>query len=256
MSLLGNYEIIKEIAEGGFSRIFQGRHTILNEYACLKQNKEATKDDVALLELEAKLLWNLSEHHSIPSTKDFFRLGKHNCVMVMDYIEGKTIDQTIPDGSQMHPEEACWITERLLGALYYVHYNGVIHSDIKPQNVIIEPKKHDIKLIDFGLATFKPTSGSRPVGYTAQYAAPEVLDMKPPIPESDLYGAGIIMLYALGGDIPTKSFPKNTPKPIVEFCNPLLRYDPKDRPNWDKINLIEELSDVRYEVFGRRHCSE
>ena len=50
-----------------------------------------------------------------------------------------------------------------------------------------------------------------------------------------------------------KSFPKDVPKEIVEFAERLLRYDPTERPNWDKENLIETLSDIREKVFGRRH---
>jgi len=253
MPQIGNYRIIKQIGEGGFGRIYQAEHVLLGEKACLKQNKNGSPEDAEMLRLEAKLLWRLDEYHSIPSTKDLIELDDNNLVLVLSYIQGQTLEEIISKKTGLHPEDACWITERLLGALYYCHCNGVIHSDVKPENVFVEPKKHDIKLIDFGLASYRPNSGTKPIGYTPRYAAPELTQGKPPIPETDLYGAGIVLCYALGGDVARKSFPNDVPKEIVEFAERLLRYDPTERPNWDKENLIETLSDIREKVFGRRH---
>ena len=253
---VGNYKVTKQIGEGGFGRIFQAEHILIGEHACLKQNIRADSDDVELLKYESKLLWKLDEYHSIPSVKDFFLLNKDTGVMVMSYIDGSTLEDIVEINGALHPEESSWITERLLGALYYAHCNGVIHTDVKPQNVFVEPKKHDIKLIDFGLATYKPNSKTRPLGFSPRYAAPELINGRPPIPETDIYGAGIVMLRALGGDVLKKSFRDDTPKPIAEFCSRLIRYNPKERPNWDKENLIETLSDLREAVFGRRHSSD
>jgi len=256
MASIGNYKIIKQIGEGGFGRIFQAEHILLEEKACLKQNKNASPEDAEMLRHEAKLLWKLDEYHSIPSTKDFIELEKDNCVLVLNYIDGKTLEEIVAEKSRIHPEDVCWITERLLGALCYCHYNGVVHSDVKPENIFIEPKKHDIKLIDFGLAAYKPKSSTHPKGYTPRYAAPELVNGKPPIPETDIYGAGITMLYALGGDVAKKTIPDDTPKEIADFCNNLIKYDPTERPSWEKTNLIQDLSDLRLKVFERRHISE
>jgi len=250
---IGNYEITKQIGEGGFGRVFQAEHRVLGEKACIKQNMRSTPEDVELLGYEAKLIWNLNEYHSIPSVKDFFHVDKNNAVMVLSYISGETLEDLVEKNGPLHPEDACWITERLLGALHYVHYYGVIHSDVKPQNVFIEPRKHDIKLIDFGLATYKPHSKTLPPGYTPKYAAPEMVTGNPPIPETDIYGAGLVMLRALGGDVAKRSLRSDTPEPIRDFCSKLLRYDPRERPNWERDNPIEEISNIREKVFGRRH---
>ena len=252
---LAHYEILAQIGEGGFGRIFQARHRLLDELACLKQNINADPEHVELLRQEGKILWRLYEHHSIPSVKEFCKIDEKNAVLVTTYIDGKTLEETVEKEGRLHPEDTSWIVERLLGALFYCHYNGVVHSDIKPQNLFIEPTKHDIKLIDFGLSVFRPTAKTTPVGTTEMYAAPELLLGKPPIPETDLYGAGIVMLYALGGDLRCKAFPKDTPKELREFCARLLRYDPSERPNWSS-NLFAQLSDARFVAFGRRHMSE
>ena len=255
MPEIGNYRIRKMIAEGGFARIYQAEHILLEELACIKQPIDNSKDNVELLRQEAKILWKLNEHHSIPHAKDFMKVDD-SYVMITSYIDGKCLDTMIPENSRMHPEDTCWITQRLLEALYYCHYNGVVHSDVKPGNVIVEVPKHDIKLIDFGLASYKPKGSTRPLGYTEAFVAPEILDGKPPIPETDIYGAGLVMLYALGGDPITKTLPHDIPKLVGEFCSSLLKYDPTERPNWEKTNLIEEISDVRQQEFGRRHTEK
>jgi serine/threonine-protein kinase len=253
---IGNYKVTAQIGEGGFGRIYQAEHVLLGVKACLKQNKHSSLDDVELLRHEARMLWKLDEYHSIPSIKDFISLDRDNAVIVMSYIDGKTLEDIVSKKGPIHPEDVCWITERLLGALHYAHCYGVIHTDVKPENVFVEPRKRDIKLIDFGLASYKPGRDTRALGYTPRYAAPELANGKPPIPQTDMYGTGIVMLRALGGDIAKKSFRDDTPKEIVEFCNKFLRYDPLERPCWDKENPIEQLSDIRLKVFGRRHSGD
>ncbi len=253
---IANYKITKKIGEGGFGEVYQAEHILVKEMACVKINKEESEDAVELLKREAKLLWGLSGYHSIPSVMDFAMVDKTHAALITTFIDGKTLDDLLERGNKhMHPEDACWITERLLSALHFCHHYGIIHSDVKPENVFVEPAKDDIKLIDFGLAAYKPRHSTSPLGYTPRYAAPELANGNPPIPETDLYGAGIVMLYALGGDVEKKSFRDDTPKELVDFCNELLRYDPADRPNWGKVNLMEKLSDARFKVFGRRHRS-
>ena len=143
MCILEEYEIREEIAEGGFGRIFKARHKALDELACLKQNIHPSAEDVELLRQEAKILWRLDEYHSIPSAKGFYKLDDTNAVLVMRYIDGQTLESIVQKRGRLHPEDASWIVQRLLGALYYAHSNGVVHSDVKPGNVIVEPKKHD-----------------------------------------------------------------------------------------------------------------
>ena len=252
---LGNYDVQKKIGEGGFGAIYQAEHVLLGEKACIKQNKEASPVDARILIAEAKLLWRLDCYHSVPTVKEVFEVEKNNLAMAMTFIEGKTIDDIVKGHSRLHAEDVCWITERLLGALRFCHYYGVIHGDVKPANVFVEPKKHDIKLIDFGLAVYMPTSTTAPIGYTPAFAAPEITQGKPPIPQTDIYGAGMVMLHALGGDLMKRTFPSDVPEPLVEFCNSLIKYDPMQRPSWEKDDPLEKLSELRLKVFGRKHMS-
>lgn len=253
MNIVGNYRVEKMIAEGGFGRVFQARHVTLNTPACLKRSKENNPAHVELLKQEARLLWKLCDHHSIPHAKDFMMLPDGTGLMVMSYIDGEPLDRLILPHAEPGVEETAWVVERLLSALYYCHYHGVIHGDIKPGNIMVERRKHDIKLIDFGLAAHRPGSGSAPMGYTELYSAPELKEGKPPIPETDLYGAGMVLLCMLGGDPFTKLVPDGVPEPMAAFCEALLRKNPMERPSWEKTDLIGKWSDIRLEVFGRRH---
>ncbi|MBI5065398.1 serine/threonine protein kinase [Candidatus Woesearchaeota archaeon] len=248
---IGNYKVIKQIGEGGFGRTYEAKHVLLEEKACLKQNINVTKEDAELLKNEAKLLWNV-HHYSLPAMRDFFKMEDGSYIIAMSFVEGKTLDKIIKKHKALHPEEVCWITQRLLNALHYLHNKGVVHGDVKPPNVIIQPSEHNAVLVDYGLASLLPTRKTKAIGYTPIFVAPEIEEGKPPIPESDLYCLGLTMLYALGGDPIAKSYPDHVPKEIQDFCNDLIRYNPVDRPNWEKEDLVAKLSKVREEVFGRK----
>ncbi|MEK6964423.1 MAG: serine/threonine-protein kinase [Nanoarchaeota archaeon] len=251
MTVIGSYEVIRQIGEGGFGRTYEARHLLLDERACLKQNIDLTKDDAELLRQEAKLLWQV-HHYSLPALRDFFRAPDKSYVLAMSFIDGKPLDKSIAKHKALHPEDVSWIGQRLLNALYYLHNKGIIHGDVKPPNVIVQPPEHNAVLVDYGLSSLRPHRDTKAAGYTAVFAAPEVMDGKPPIPESDLYSLGLTMIYALGGDPISKLMPDYVPKPLQEFLCDLVRYNAVDRPNWEKQDLVARLSDVRQEAFGKR----
>jgi len=196
-------------------------------------------------------MWNI-HHYSLPVMRDFFKDQDNNCVLAMQYIEGKELQKTLTAHGALDPETVCWITQRLLNALHYLHYKGVIHGDVKPGNIIVQPEEHNAVLVDYGLAVVRPKSSTKAVGFTPLFAAPETVNGMPPLPESDLYSLGVTMLYALGGDPRTRTLPPFVPKEIEEYISSLIRHNPMDRPNWGNTDLIKNLSDIREKVFGRR----
>lgn len=257
MSLtIGNYKVIRKIAEGGFGAVYEAKHTLLGEKACIKHSINISDFDTKILIQEAKTIWDL-RHFALPAMRDFFILDDGSCALVMSYIEGPTLHQMIEDlhakGKEMDPEQACWIMSRALDALRYLHYNGVVHGDVKPQNIIVQEKIHAAYLVDFGLASVRPTRDAKAGGYTPLFAAPESTQDKPPLPETDLYCLGLTMIYALGGNPLTRRIPASVPKPIRNFLQELVVYEVAQRPTWEKVNLLESLSEARIEAFGRAH---
>ena len=255
MTTIGNYKLVRQIAEGGFGRTYEARHLLLDEKACLKQNLKVTEEDEKLLRQEAKLLWHI-HHHSLPAMRDYFKSSDGSYIMAMSFVEGKTLEQSVKKHKAIHPEDVCWISQRMLNALNYLHHHGIIHGDVKPANIIVQPKVHNAVLVDYGLSSLRPKRYSASIGYTPVFAAPEFMQEKPPLPSSDLYSLGLTMMYVLGGDPISKTMPDQVPQPIQKFFKQLAVYNPLERPDWQKQDLVEGLSDIRYEVFGRRHLAE
>ncbi len=249
--ILGSYEIVRQIGEGGFGRTYEARHILLEEKACLKQNSNLTKEDAELLRREAKLMWRIN-HYSLPAMRDFFKAPDSSYILAMQFIDGKELQKAIDKHKSLEPETVCWIGQRLLNALFYLHNLGIIHGDVKPGNVIVQPDTHNAVLVDYGLSSFYPRHNSKAIGSTALFAAPEVLAGKPPIPESDIYSLGLTMLSALGGEPAAKTLPDTVPKKLQDFVNEMIRFDALERPSWKKGDLVKRLSDIREDAFGRR----
>jgi len=150
----------------------------------------------------------------------------------------------------------CWITQRIINALQYLHYHGVVHGDIKPQNLIVQEETHSVCLVDFGLAMVKPTSKDRAKGYTPIFASPEQIAGQTLLPESDFYSLGMTILFMLTGSLEHTEklmIPNDVPDPLCEFIKRLLRRDVLSRPRWDSEDLNETLQKVRMASFGRTH---
>ena len=251
-TIIGSYELIRQIGEGGFGRTYEGRHVLLPEVkACLKQNISINLEDTKLLQREAGLLAKI-HHHSLPTFRDLVRVDDGSYVLIMSYIEGKGLEKAIAKHHSIHPEDVSWITQRLLNALHYLHHMGMIHGDVKPPNIIVQPEKHNAYLVDYGLATFQPKAGTKPDGYTPIFVPPEIKEGKPPLPVSDLYSLGLSMIFALGGNPLTKEMPDHVPSKLQDFYKEMTQFDPLQRTSWEKEDLVKKLSSIRDEVFGRK----
>lgn len=257
---IGNYKVVRKIAEGGFGRVYEGKHLLLGERVCIKHAINSSDFDTEMFIKEAKVIWDL-RHHALPAVRDMVILNDGSCALVMSFIEGPTLFKVVEDyqakRKTLDPENAAWIMGRVLDALRYLHLHGVIHGDVKPQNIIVQPEKHTAILVDFGLSKARPTSTTKVEGYTPMFAAPETQmePALPPVPESDLYSLGLTMIFALGGDPLKREVPAKVPAPLREFIESLIRYEVTARPTWEKTNLLEDLRQVRIKAFGREHTN-
>jgi len=248
--VIGNYRILELIAKGGFGKTYKGEQITLNTPVCIKHSNYVSPQDEEILLEEAKSIWDL-RHYSIPTMRDILKLDDGSHALVMSYISGPTLEQIIDKNRKLDPEHVAWITERVLNALKYLHYNGVVHGDVKPQNIIIQPESHHVVIVDYGLSLIRPSRDSSSKGYTLYFASPEQERGDPLLPESDFYGLGMTMIYALGGDIIKKKVPHYVPDSMCEFIKRFIVYDVLDRPNWQKEDLCDTLKKLRQKEFGR-----
>ena len=249
--VIGNYKIVAKIAEGGFGVTYKGEHLMLKTPVCIKHAHNISSIDEELMLEEARAVWDL-RHWAIPAVREVVKLDDGSCAIVMSYVPGPTLQSVIEKSGALDAEHVCWITERVLNALKYLHHHGVVHGDVKPANIIIQPDTHQVVLVDYGLSLVRPKADTVNKGYTPMFASPEQERGMPLLPESDLFGLGVSMIFALGGDVPTRRVPASTPDALCRFIKKLVQFNVMARPNWAKEDLCQTLSDVREEAFGRR----
>ena len=249
-TMIGDYKVVKLIAEGGFGKTYLGEQVVVGEKVCIKHALHVSPQDEEILIEETKAVWDL-RHYAIPAMRNVIRLEDGSLALIMSYVPGPTLEEIIDKNGKLDPETVCWITQRILNVLMYLHYNGVIHGDVKPQNIIVQPDSHMVVLVDYGLSLIRPTKDSSSKGYTPFFAPPEQVKGFTLLPGSDMYALGMTMIYALGGDIRKKEVPSNVPDPVCNFLKRLIAFDILSRPDWEKENLLETLEQVRIDAFGR-----
>jgi serine/threonine protein kinase len=254
--MVGNYKIVREIAEGGFGTTYEGVHAICGGRACVKHCLKVSKEHNDVLIREAMALWDVA-HFSLPAMRDIIETDDGSLALVMTYIEGLTIEQVVRKVGRLDAEKAVtWIVDRILNAMLYLHHNGVIHGDLKPQNVMLQHQKHYAFLIDFGLANARPTATTRVGGFTEHFSSPEQVASalervkRPLLPAADLYSLGMLMLYMLGGGMEAVrrvQVPDSVPDPMKRFIKSLIARDPLERPQG---NVFDVFRQVRLDSFG------
>ncbi len=259
---IGDHQVLEVIGEGAFGTTYKAKDLTCGGIDCLKDCSNVKPEYAFKLAEEFKLARRL-RHHSLPAMRRLIKLDDGTYAIIMSYIPGWTLEQIVKKVGPVPAKYLCWIVDRTLNALKYMHFHGAMHGDIKPQNIIVRQKSHTIGLIDFGLAMSKPKPGDESAGYTPLYSSPEQRQGKLILPESDLYSLGKTMIYALGGGVDAVKNDKvsdDTPDPLCDFIVSLLQENVNDRPNWDKkiwneklkdnIDLFSEFQQVRVKSFG------
>lgn len=204
--LFHKYEILKLIAEGGMGRVFLARDLHLNKLTAVKicKNPENQEEKAAVTK-EAEVLKQLA-HKGLPTILDFFEEGEELC-MVMEYVEGITLEQYLTKFGKAEIDQAVKWTLELTEILGYLHSRrpAIIYRDLKPANIVIQADG-SIKLIDFGAAFITAYGANREqlcMG-TPGYSAPEQWQTMRVGRECDVYGVGALLHEMLTGANPTK----------------------------------------------------
>ncbi len=161
------------------------------KYFIIKTPKEKTGHTLAMLRREYEL--SIGRQH--PNVVNVFTFEESTVVgpgIVMEYVDGRTLTDFLAE----NPSQAMRrrVFEQLLQAVAYIHRSGIVHNDIKPENILITRADNDVRLIDFGLADDDAHYLARTLGCTPLYASPELLMQEKDIDaRSDIYSLGMIM---------------------------------------------------------------
>ncbi|MCU0695056.1 MAG: protein kinase [Myxococcaceae bacterium] len=213
---IGKYEVVRELGSGGFGTVYEARDTSLfNKRVALKLlNVDGAEARAEMID-EIKRLSSFNDPFILATTDWGESDGR--VFMVTEFVEGDTLTkleaklrekERIPSGSPIFdPLFAASFGFDVARALMKVHLNGVVHKDLKPDNVIVELESggsrriRAVKLIDFGLATQTGVKHEQAKG-TAWYVAPEVLQARPVSPNTDVYSLGCMLFEMVSGHPP------------------------------------------------------
>ena len=206
--LQGRYRIIQRIAAGGMGAVYKGERLGLGRPVAIKFLHAALARDPQVMkrfEVEAQAMSRLAHPNCIAVT-DF---GVDELpYLVMDFVQGAPLRTIIDEQGPLSPRRAIKIASQLLAALGHAHSLGIIHRDMKPENVVLDstPGLADhARILDFGLAKLLGNDSGLTVGMavgTPNYMAPEQTREGPVDGRADLYAVGIVLFEMLTGAKP------------------------------------------------------
>jgi serine/threonine protein kinase len=206
------YRVLRTLAKGGFGQTYVAEDTRLpgNPWCVVKQLKPASSDPKVLENarrlflIEAETLQKLGKHDQIPQLLAYFE-EEGEFYLVQELIEGHTLTFEFRQGKCWSEVQVCHMLHQVLSVLAFIHRHGVIHRDIKPDNLIRRRHDHKLVLVDFGIVkqvVAQGQSNTTIVAGTPGYMPTEQCLGKPR-PNSDLYALGIIGVQSLTGLSPS-----------------------------------------------------
>ncbi|HVN14134.1 MAG TPA: protein kinase [Anaerolineales bacterium] len=205
--LLNNrYQLLERLGYGGMADVFRARDVMLDRYVAIKVLRKDYTENEGFQERfrhEARAAANLS-HPNIVTVHDF-GLADGQLYIVMEYVPGTDLKTLIRKRGRFTVDEAIPLVVQASAGIGYAHRAGLVHCDVKPQNMLVTPDKR-LKVTDFGiaraLATIRPDEHSDVVWGSPQYFSPEQAAGEPPSPASDVYSLGVVLYEMLSGTLP------------------------------------------------------
>lgn len=206
---LGRYKLLDQIGAGGMSRVLLAEHTLLKQRRALKVlPRERVSDStyLARFQLEAQAIATL-DHPNIVRAYDIDESGGIH-YLVMEYVPGKDLQTLVVENGPLDFETAADYMIQAARGLEHAHKIGLVHRDVKPANLLIDPDGV-VKILDLGLALFSETEASLTIAHnenvlgTADYLAPEqALNSHTIDGRADFYALGCTLYFALTGAPP------------------------------------------------------
>src|SRR5882762_646210 len=229
--LAGRYELLKLIGQGGMGAVYKARDKELDRVVALKLIRpELAKNPEVLRRFKQELI--LARQVTHKNVIRIFDLGQSDGIkfITMDFVEGQDLRSLLLEKSKLPPDQAARIMLQICRALEAAHAEGVIHRDLKPQNIMLDASGR-ILVMDFGIARSAYLPGMTQTGAligTPEYMSPEQGRGEPLTERSDLFSMGIIFYELLTGKSPYHS---DTPlatlwKRMTEKVTPPVVLDP------------------------------
>ena len=203
-AIIGEYRIVGSIGEGGMGEVYRAVHNKIGRVAAVKVLSQTSRSPefVERFLNEARIQASL-QHPNIATLYDFLEFDGQPCI-IMEFVEGQTLTEFVSARGALHLSQALPIFRAVVEALAYVHDRGIIHRDIKSNNIKITPSGQ-VKLLDFGIAK----CGSSPsltvaggfVG-TLQYVSPELFTGGIADSRSDVWALGVLLYEMVTGRLP------------------------------------------------------
>lgn len=201
----GRYQIIEELGRGGMGRVYRALDNELNEEVALKLIRPeiaADRNTIERFKSEIRLARKIA-HPSVGRVHELMQHGGTRFI-TMEYVSGEDLKSFIRRAGQLSPEKAVHIARQIAEGLSAAHRIGVVHRDLKPQNIMID-RKGNAKILDFGIAKSLDVEGRTSLGAmvgTPGYMSPEQIHGGHVDERSDLYSLGAVLFEMLTGREP------------------------------------------------------
>jgi predicted Ser/Thr protein kinase len=205
---IANYRIEETLGRGGMGTVYKAMDVALDRPVAIKVLSSELAHDPALIarfRAEAKAQANLS-HTNVATLYSFLDVGG-SCFIVMEYVEGETLDEIIRFRGRLAPEEAIPLFKQALLGIAAAHRRGIIHRDIKPGNIMVA-RNGIVKVMDFGIAkvlTNDPLTRTGSQLGTVTHMSPEQICRNRVDVRADIYSLGVTLYSMLTGRLPFES---------------------------------------------------
>lgn len=278
---LDKYEVLQKVGEGGMATVYRGRHSTLERDVAIKvlhPHLSSSLRNRKRFEREAQAIEHL-RHENILEIFDYSGMEGSDCYIVTEFVEGETLSGLLQRRGKLPSEVAAIVGVSVARALSYAHAQGILHRDIKTDNVMLRVDG-TVKLMDFGIARFldetKVTMTGALVGSPA-FMSPEQAKEASLDQRSDLFALGTVLFDLVTGHLPfTGSNPSLILKNVIEGNRPnvaelaptmsatladvierLMATDPEDRYNAAadvERHLLAALAEARIDPASPDWC--